>query len=367
MGIEYTEDTCAQTSASKEAEIDATPLLSVVVPCRNEVSFVRDCIASIAQAEYPREKLEIIAVDGMSEDGTREALDDLTLTIPNLKVVPNPDRTTPHAFNRGIRASSGDVIAILNGHSVYPTDYLPRCVKTLVEMNADVVGGVMIPIARSQGIIAKAIARALSHPFGIGNAAYRTGARRPLPVDVVGYGCYRRSLFEQLGLYNERLTRSQDMDLNSRIRRAGGRILLEPSARYTYSARSGLVENWRYNFGNGRWVSLPIRLVGARFGLRHLVPAGFVATLLLCGVAAALGRTPRLALGAVGASYLTCAIAAAISAAVKDRDPYLVIGLPVAFTSLHVSYGLGTLWGFIEPLGRYTTLGPATAPVLAQR
>lgn len=329
---------------------DLLPSLSVVLACRNEEVFIERCIRTVAASDYPKDRFEILVVDGISEDATLQILDGLTEEFPFLRVIPNPNRTTPQAFNRGLRASRGDVIAVFNSHSVYEPDYLKLCVTTLVECDADLVGGIMTPLPRTKGPLARAMVRTLSHPFGVGPAAYRRGAIDPIEVSVVGYGCYRREVFEKIGLYNEALKHSQDMDLNERLRASGGKILLEPRARCTYFARSSVKDFMWHNFRNGRWVALPARYTRARTPVRYLVPVAFVASLCILGVGSLFSEWARKLLMAEAAIYLTAATAASAHAALVDEDPTEVLLLPPAFAGLHLAYGVGTIVGLVEPV-----------------
>jgi glycosyltransferase involved in cell wall biosynthesis len=329
---------------------DAASRVSIVIPCRNEAPFVRDCLDSVLAMEYPADRLEILVVDGMSTDGTRATLEEYARRHGIIRVLDNPQLITPAALNRGIRSATGEIVMRLDAHSVYPAEYVARSVAALEESGADCVGGVWVTTVRDGGWFAGGVRLTLTHPLGVGNARYRLGVREPCWVDAVPYGCFRRDIFVRAGLYNEVLERSQDFDLWSRIRDAGGRILLHPNIRSTYRARGRLADVCRYNFGNGFWVTWPIRLVGTRFSMRHLIPLAFV-SLLLVGAAGGIVWPALWSVAAVaGAAYLAATIAVSARAAARERDVRLVVTGPVAFAILHLSYGLGSLWGLIRPL-----------------
>jgi len=301
--------------------------VSVIVPCRNEKPFIADCLDSILANDYPEK--EIIVVDGMSGDGTREVLQKYPI-----RLLDNPKRITPSALNIGIRNATGEAILWMSAHNQYPPDYISQCVEHLED--ADNVGGII----ETKG--SGPIAAALSHPFGVGNSAFRTHVKEPAWVDTVFGGCYRRDVFDRIGLFNENLVRGQDMEFNRRLKKAGGKILLVPSIVSTYHARSGFLPFCLHNFVNGVWAILPFlysSVIPVR--LRHLVPLLFV---LALGVSALINLWVTVGIGAV---YILCALIASIHAAVKHRDVTLVATLPFVFPALHATYGLGSLAGIL--------------------
>ncbi|HZR26246.1 MAG TPA: glycosyltransferase family 2 protein [Vicinamibacterales bacterium] len=328
------------------------PSVSIIVPCRNEAAFITDCLDSVLAMEYPHDRVEILIVDGMSDDGTRDIVAEYARRYEGVEMLDNPAKTTPAALNRGIRRATGELIVRLDAHSVYQRDYLTRSIDALRESGADCVGGVWVTAIRDDNWFASAVRLTLTHPFGVGNARYRLGASKPCWVDAVPYGCFHRDVFEKNGLYNEALDRSQDLDMWSRIRENGGRILLDPRIESTYRARGRMMDVWRYNFGNGVWVTWPMRLVGTRFRVRHLVPLAFVSALLIGGLVGFVWATAWRLTAFVAAAYLGVAVSVSLVQAARDRDLPLVLTGPLAFAVLHVSYGLGSLWGLVKPMRR---------------
>ena len=200
-------------------------------------------------------------MDGASTDGTREVIAAWAASDERVRMVENPQGTTPAALNRGIDAARGDVIARVDAHAALAPNYLSRAVAYLESGRADNVGGVMRTRAQRDGPWAGPVIAALTHPFGVGGSRFRTG--RPEPgeeprwVDTVFGGCWRREVFEQIGRFNERLERGQDMEFNQRLRRAGGRILLAPDLVSEYYAHAELRSFWMHNWTNGVWAVLP--------------------------------------------------------------------------------------------------------------
>ena len=320
------------------------PFVSVIVPCRNESPFIERSLASILASDYPG-NLEVIVADGMSVDGTRQTLDRLAALDPRLRIIDNPERITPVALNRAIAASHGEIIVRFDAHAVMPPGYIRQCVDLLTSTNAQNAGGSIRTIAQSHGPFSAPIVTVLSSRFGVGNSSFRTSStdQGPRPADTVFGGCWHRELFNRIGGFNEKLARSQDIEFNLRIARAGGTILLDPRIRCDYYARATLASFWRHNFSNGVWAVLPFafsEIVPVR--LRHLIPLAFVAALALSPI------LPFPWSIAVPFAYALVNLAASIHAAIAHRRLDYLILMPVAFASLHLLYGLGSAWGCIQ-------------------
>lgn len=316
------------------------PFISVVVPCRNEARYIKRCLESILAGDYPSERLEVIVADGLSEDGTRRIIEEMQAREPRLRLVDNPKRTTPAALNRAIETAKGEIIIRMDAHALIAPDYARRCVEALSASGADNVGGIMQTIPAEQGSLARALAAAISHPFGVGNSRFRTHSTAPIWVDTVFGGCYRRDVFDRVGFFNENLARGQDMEFNLRLRRAGGKILLDPAIVSWYFSLSDMSSFLAHNWTNGVWAIMPFAWSeGAPVTIRHLVPMIFSGVLLI-----ALALAPDLFL-AILALYSVSALAASFHCAASRRDMTLLPSLPICFAALHLPYGFGSLWG----------------------
>lgn len=151
----------------------AAPLVSVIIPCRNEGPSIARCLDSVLASEYPRDRLEVIVADGMSEDNTREHVDRYAARDPRVRRIDNPARTTPQALNGAIAVAQGELILRLDAHSAITPDYIARAAQALERSGADCVGGAMRTVTSGSGAFAASIRIALSHPFGVGNARFR--------------------------------------------------------------------------------------------------------------------------------------------------------------------------------------------------
>lgn len=322
----------------------ARPLVSVLIPCRNEQAHIAGCLRSVLTCGYPQECLEILVIDGMSTDATPAVVRALAVEHPCVHLLLNPARITPAGLNLGLRAAAGQFIMRMDAHALVAPGYIDRCLAAIREFDADNVGGPMQTAPQSPTLTGRAIALTLSHPFGVGNSRFRIGSSRPIEVDTVFGGFYPRHVFSRIGGFNPRLVRGQDLEFNLRLRRAGGRILLVPGVTSRYFARSTVSGFLEQNWTNGRWTvlawrfsdSLPVRL-------RHLLPGAVVALGATLLALAPFSPAARFLLLAACGVYAALALAGSLSAARRGGDARLLLVLPFLFPALHLSYGAGSV------------------------
>ncbi|MBK8492527.1 MAG: glycosyltransferase [Saprospirales bacterium] len=323
------------------------PKVSILIPCLNEARYIESVLRDIESQTYSLRHLEVWVIDGGSTDGTRELVANFRTELIKITLLDNPDRFVPQAMNRGIRESQGAIIVRMDAHASYPPDYVEKLVAGLLKTGADNVGGVWITRPRNNSPKARAIAAVLTHPLGVGNALFRIGVDRPVEADTVPFGCYPRGVFDKYGYYDERLERNQDIELNKRIRAGGGKIFLLPEVHCTYFARDTFRDLWKNNFQNGRWVIRTAFLTGqlASLSLRHFVPLGFVLYLLGAILLSLAGWwwvwVPFLI-------YFILTGIAGLGIAIRARCFPMLPLSRIAFGALHLSYGLGSLWGIME-------------------
>lgn len=285
----------------------------------------------------------MLVVDGMSEDGTREALFGLKDIYPTLKIIDNPHRLTPFAFNLGVVHSQGEFIQIVGSRNILAPDYLAILVAKLRSLpDVGCVGGDYQHVYDDQK--GKSLALAMESKFGVGGSNYRT-MQHDTEVDTVGVPMYRRTIFCQVGLFDEDLTRNQDDEYNFRVRNAGWRIFYVHSAKVTYLVRSDLRKAFKQFFQYGYFKVLVNRKHGTVTTFRQLIPAGFVVFLLLWPIMSIVfGEEAFLAGGVIVILYaIAGTILAGRQLTFKDR----VKVLWACFT-LHVAYGLGYLQGVVD-------------------
>lgn len=258
-------------------------MISVVCPIYNEIKYIENCIQSILSQDYPQNNLEVLFVDGMSFDGTRDIIMKYSAQYPFIKLVDNLQRIVPVAMNIGIRKSIGNVIIRLDAHALYPSNYISVLVKELDRLNADNVGVACRTDVMNKTSKTLAIKEVLSNRFGVGNSIFRLGVDEVLEVDTVPFGCWRRDVFDKYGYYNTRLIRNQDIELNKRIIRGGGHIYIVPDTYCTYLARETYLGLCRNNYSNGKWNILTVYYTKQvdSLSIRHFIPLLFVLSLLI--------------------------------------------------------------------------------------
>jgi succinoglycan biosynthesis protein ExoA len=335
------------------ASVPFLSFLSVVVPCRNEGAHIREFLDSLRAQEMGGLRWEVIVADGMSDDGTREALEEYSAEHPEVSVVSNPGRIVSTGLNAAIRAARGTYILRMDVHTTYAPDYCRRSVETLERTEADNVGGPAR--TRATGLAARAIAAAYHSRFSTGGGKFHDENYEGW-VDTVPFGCWRKSTLERLGLFDETLVRNQDDELNLRLLRQGGRIWQDPRIRCWYSPRPTLGALFRQYMQYGYWKVAVIRKHRLPGSWRHLAPVAFIAgnvALPAVVVAAAVaGAREMAAVAAVVWLGLALAYAAANLAAslvtARRRGWETLPYLPAVFAAYHVSYGLGFFAGLLR-------------------
>ena len=323
-------------------------MLSVICPIYNEEKYISQFLDSLLQQDYPKDDLEILLVDGMSKDRTREIVADYTALYPFIRLIDNPDKIVPYAMNRGIEAAKGDVIMRLDAHASYQPDYFSVLVSGLYRLQADNVGTVCKTDVLNKTPKTLAIREVLSNKFGVGNSTFRTGIDREQEVETVPFGCWTREVFEKYGKYDVRLIRNQDIELNKRILRGGGKIYILPDTYCTYLAR----ESWRAlaknNYGNGKWNILTVYYTKtfSSLSLRHFIPLLFLLSLIV-PLLLAFFWWPFALVSAASFMVYTCLLSAvSLKLAIKKHLNFFY--LLITFFVLHLSYGWGSLVGVLK-------------------
>lgn len=315
--------------------------VSAILPCLNEEKFIGQCLDSLLNQDMPKTEYEILCVLGPSSDKTEEILSRYSLENTNMRVLRNPHKNTAISFNIGIKAARGETIFTLGAHTTYSSNYFSVAWRYLKRY--DCVGSTAKTMPREDTFIAQAICQVLSSPFGVGNSKMRTGLSAPMETDTASCPGYRRDVFEKVGLFNEKLKHTQDMEFNRRLKRTGGRILTTPEILSYYKARSSLGSFWKANYVNGFWSIYPIKYsAGMPVSIRHLVPLFFVGALLVSAMLSFALKSFGLIFLSIIASYFLAAFWFSYGIAKRTREWMFVVVLPPLFLSLHFLYGLGS-------------------------
>jgi len=295
--------------------------------------------------------MEVLLIDGGSSDKTLDIIKRYQKKYPFFKLLHNPKKIVPVAMNIGIKNAKGEYIIRLDAHSSYPKDYFIKLLYWHKKLNADNVGAVWITDVINKTPTSCAIRNVLSDKFGVGGAKFRVGADKIEEVDTVPFGCYKKEIFEKVGLYDERLVRNQDIELNKRIKRNGGKIYLIPDIKCTYFARETYKDLAKNNFLNGKWNILTAYFTKtfSSLSLRHFIPMIFLLTLILLLILGVVNKNFLIVFFILISFYLT--IIALRSFQIKKDTTFLHQIL--AFLVLHFSYAFGSLAGIFEAVRRW--------------
>jgi glycosyltransferase involved in cell wall biosynthesis len=325
------------------------PRVSIIVPCYNEEATIRLLLKSIYDQTFPHLEIEVILADGMSTDQTRSQVAAFRQEFPDLevRVIDNPKRIIPAGVNVALDAARGEFIIRLDGHSMPYPDYVANSIADLEQGKGDNVGGVWEIHPAGAGFIARSIAAAGAHPFGVGDALYRF-TNRAAAVDTVPFGAFRRSLFDQVGHFDESLLTNEDYEFNTRIRQHGGVVWLDPAIRSVYFARSSLAalakQYWRYGF----WKLRMLRRYPGTLRLRQALPPLFVLGCFGLALLSSFLITARWMLVIILILYFALLVFGSLPVAYRQKDPRLLVGIPMAIATMHFCWGAGFLRSLID-------------------
>lgn len=322
-------------------------MITVVCPIYNEEKYIARCIESIMEQDYPKDDMEVLFVDGMSTDHTRAIIEEYLPRCPYLRVIDNPQRIVPYAMNAGIKAAKGDVIIRLDAHALYPSNYFSELVRKLYELNADNVGAVCRTLPADDSPKCRAIAAALSSSFGMGNSYFRIGAKDIMQVDTVPFGCYRKEVFDKIGLYDTDLIRNQDDELNARLIKHGGKIYLLPYLIVDYFARNTIKKTGKMFYQYGLYKPLVNKKLGSPATLRQFFPVAFVLGLIFGLILSIFSKYILIAYLAIVTMYFLLALIFSV----KSYSSILQVFCQIAtYFTVHINYGWGYLVGIYKIL-----------------
>ncbi len=328
-------------------------LISIIIPCRNEEGFIYKVLENIRDQDYGAENLEVIISDGLSDDQTKAEVEKFQKSHSELKVqlIDNPHKTVPFALNEAIKMSSGEIIIRMDAHSIYPKNYVSVLENELNQRpDAWNVGGCWDTKPGADTTMAKAIVIATSHKVGIGNAEYRLESTETREVDTVPFGCFRKSVFEKIGDFDEDLTRNQDDEFNGRIIKNGGKIYLIPTLKIEYSARATFSKMAKMFYQYGYFKPLVNKKLKSAATARQFAPLVLVLA-VLAGWIPTLFWWPWILIYAAGiVLYLTLLKIAAFQ---NFKSLGLSIHVYLAFIIIHFSYG----WGYLKGIFAFLVFG----------
>lgn len=313
------------------------------MPIYNESKYIKGCIESLLEQDYPKNKMEWIFVDGNSVDDTVNIIKGYQNKYPDLiRVLNNPNKIVPYAMNIGILDSKGKYIIRLDAHADYAKDYISKCVFYLDNTNADNVGGVAE--TKASGFVGGCIAKMLSSRFGVGNSEFRTNGRSGY-VDTVPFGAFRREVFSKYGGFDERLVRNQDNEMNYRIRKNGGKVFLSEDIHLSYYCRDSIKGITDMAAKNGMWNVITMKLCPGAMGIRHFIPMIFVLSIISLGLLGFISYRFWLILLIEMILYTMLDFLSSAQLTNKMKEMLLLL---ILFPAFHISYGIGSMKGVLK-------------------
>jgi glycosyltransferase involved in cell wall biosynthesis len=323
--------------------------VTVIIPCLNEEKTIGHVLRAIMDQDYPGELMDVVIADGLSSDNTRKRIAEFCAVNSGLPVhvIDNPKREIPAGLNLAIRSAKGDVIVRMDGHSLPEPDYISHCVENLSAHRGDNVGGRWIIVPGEDTWIARGIAAAAAHPLGVGNVKYRISGEAG-PVDTVPFGSYYRSLFDEVGHFDETLLTNEDYEFNTRLREKGKIIWFDPTIACRYFSRPDIGslarQYWRYGF----WKAKMVRRYPDSIKPRQFMPPVFVAGLVLLLLAGMIFHPIFLGLLAIFLLYMGIIVSASLPEAARRKDPSLIVSIPLAIMTMHFTWGSGFLTSIVK-------------------
>lgn len=314
--------------------------VSIIIPCYNEEKYIGKCLQSLVGNDYPKENLEILVYDGGSTDNTREIIREYEKTYPYIRLIDNPFKIQVKALNMGIKQAKGDIIIRCDAHAEYPSNYIRTLVYYLINGKADNVGGVCDTYPDSDSNIAKVISICLKHPFGVGLSFRMPHQNRPRYVETVPFGAWKKGIFEEIGGFDENFIRSEDMEFNMRMRKAGKRILLIPDLKIRYYARNTWNKLSKMAYQAGYEKMLVIRKHRLLPNYRHIFPPLFVIFIPLTFF-----LKPVLW---IYGFYFLISFIIGLQKSILMRNPLLIVLMPTTFFIMHTFYGMGYIKGMFD-------------------
>lgn len=322
------------------------PYVSALIVMRNERNYIKPSLMSFVNQTYPKDRYEIIVVDGCSDDGTVDIVNGIIREFStdsfHIRLVDNPKRILASGWNIGIKAAKGEYVTRIDAHAEAASDFIEKSVNTMLSVNAACVGGKLdsIPVEGDDLLVSKV----LSSSFGVGNSSFRVSDTAGY-ADTAVYGLYKKSVFEEAGYFDEKMVRNQDIDLHSRIKKAGYKFYFNPEIHSVYHTRSSVKKMVKQAYGNGKWNMVLVKKGSSALSLRHLVPFFFV-TYLALSIVGGFFYWPIWALcGCVLVLYIILGFLAGVKkvSSFKER-----LKMPFLFFLLHSSYGVGYYAGITQ-------------------
>jgi len=322
------------------------PFVSLVIPTLNEEKYLEQTILSLLSNDYPLNKFEILIIDGLSKDNTVVIAQKLAKKFSNIKLMSNSKIYQSAALNMGIKESKGDFIIRADAHAIYDKNYIKSTINLLQKNEYANVGPVQVSTGST--LVEKAIAKAMNSKIGMGNAKYRLDKREVFEVKSVWLGAWKKETLIKINGFNENLPISEDFDLNYRLRRLGGKIAASNSIKALYLVRKSLTGLFKQFYKYGFWKIKFLIMHPKEFQLRWLAPPIFVCSLFFSIVLSVLSQFIFWSI-MLPIIYLFGLFSITFYFMIKSnslKDLLSCMILYLIFPIIHISWGIGFLYGF---------------------
>ena len=287
---------------------------------------------------------EILVIDGMSNDNTTLLVESYYNKIPQLKLLLNKNKIVPCALNMGLKIAKSDFIMRIDAHSKYPMDYVSNCLKILKTKNVDCVGGVVIPVINGNSISSNIVRLLTTSIFGVGNSDFRLDSKEKYS-DTVPFGFFKKSIFQKIGYFDERLERNQDYEFNKRIILNRGKIWLDPRIKIFYKNQNKISGLLNQAFKTGKWNTWMWIVAPYSFAIRHAVPLFFVLLNILFFLSIIFQTYFFKTLSLIIIFYFFLSFIFSLKQVAHYGKYLLILFLPFCFYAYHMSYGIGVIKG----------------------
>ncbi|MDV4150375.1 glycosyltransferase family 2 protein [Clostridium sp. AL.422] len=323
-------------------------LVSFIVIAYNAGNKLASLLEDLKKQSYNHNNIEIILVDSSSSDNTKDIMNNFKNSVNdfmNIKVLDNPKKVLPSGWNVALKEAKGEIILRVDAHSSLPEDFIEKNVKYINE-GEKIVGGHRISIIDEDNKWQRVLLTAEKSLFGSGIAAYRRSESTKY-VKTLAHAAYSKEVFDNVGMYNEKLFRTEDNEMHYRMREKGYKFYFNPDIVSYHHARNEFSKMCKQKYLNGYWIGLTMGVCPKCFSIYHLVPFAFVIALIIFSLLASIGGVV-MPLALLCGAYAIVNLGISLIEIVKNKFLIEMFALPFILLSLHICYGVGTLVGFIK-------------------
>lgn len=327
--------------------MESMPFISALIVTRNEKDYIEAAVLSLIHQSYPKDRYEIIIIDGMSDDGSRDIIISLIQKYSednyHINIIDNPQKILASGWNIGIRNAKGSYVTRIDAHATASSSFIEKSVETILRVKDAVCVGGKLVTEHIDGDD-EVVSNILSSPFGVGNSSFRVSNIEGY-ADTAVYGLYKTDIFTKVGFFNENCVRNQDIELHSRIKKAGGKFYFNPEIVCTYYSRNSVKKMLKQAYGNGMWNMILLKNQRSALSLRHLVPFAFDVFLIINFF---LGIKKKV-FWIIDILVILLHLSIGLVFAIKRTKKLLnILRMPVGFLALHITYGAGYFAGIVK-------------------